>query len=416
MSSMKRTTPLLIALLLSPCVGEAQIWNPFGKNKSKVEPASHQSPVTDASKLLKESGPWLIMATTFSGEGAQDQARDLAMELRQDHGLQAYVHHMTFDFTQGGETVGRGVDKFGAPIKMRYQSGAERREWAVLVGDFAAVDDSQAQKTLEVIKTLQPAALNPDEDGATSQNYAQIRRVQQAVLKRLGKEVSEGPMRTAFITRNPLLPEEYFVPKGVDNFVAKMNKGLDHSLLDAKGKYTVRVATFRGRGVLQGATTNKASGAKRKKSDDAPLAKAAENAHYLCEEMRKQGWDAYEFHDRQESYVAVGSFDSVTTAGGDPLPKVVEIIRTFGAAYDTPVTPLEKQRLPESSARAEQVKRTFNERFSSEVGQVATGLKPKYALVEVDGERAPRPVPFDVHPHVIETPKKTVSSGFAWRR
>ena len=406
----------LLALLLTVAVTEvqAQFWNPFGSKKNdRVEQASHQAPAQLDLTLAQESGPWLIMATTFSGEGAQDQARELAEELTVDHGMRAYVHQMTFDFSSTGQPVGRGVDKFGAPIKMRYRSGNERKEWAVLVGDFPAVDDPRAQKKLEQIKHLQPVALSSD-SGQTAQNYANIRQMQQAVLKRLGKQIPEGPMRTAFISRNPLLPKEYFVPKGVDKFVAKMNKGLDHSLLDAKGRYTVKVATFRGRGLLQGASMAKSSTSNKRKKNEAPLVEAAENAHFLCEEMRKKGWDAYEFHDRQQSYVAVGSFEKVTDAAGKPLPEVVEVIRTFGAAYNTPPNPLERQRGVNKSQRAEQVKQTFNELFSSEIGQVASGLNPKYANVTIDKDL--RPVTFDIHPHVIEKPTKNVSSGFAWRK
>ena len=418
MSPLKRTLThlLLIPLLSLTSETSGQFWNPFGsKPKDHVEQANHQALAALDFSLAQESGPWLIVATTFSGEGAQDQARELAEELTLDHGLQTYVHQMTFDFSSTGEPIGRGVDKFGAPVKMRYRSGNERREWAVLVGDFPTVDDTVAQKTLDRIKHLQPAALAVGANGETTQNYANIRRMQQTVLKHLGKEIPEGPMRTAFISRNPLLPKEYFVPKGVDKFVAKMNKGIDHSLLDAEGKYTIKVATFRGRGVLQGAATAKSSSARRRKKDDAPLVKAAENAHFLCQAMRKQGWDAYEFHDRQESYVAVGSFESVTTPSGEPLPEVVEIIRTFGAAYNTPSTPLDRRRgAVGESPRAEQVKQTFNELFSSEVGQVASGLHPKYANVQIDDEW--RPVPFDVHPHVVEKPQKSISSGFAWRK
>ena len=42
-----------------------------------------------------------------------------------------------------------------------------------------------------------------------------------------------GPLAHAFITRNPLLPEDYFTPKnGVDELVLKINKNVPHSLLD----------------------------------------------------------------------------------------------------------------------------------------------------------------------------------------
>src|SRR5206468_5623771 len=56
----------------------------------------------------------------------------------------------------------------------------------------------------------------------------------------------KGPMGSAFVTRNPLLPEELFVAKGLDPFVYEMNKDLPHSLLKCPGRYTVRVASFRG--------------------------------------------------------------------------------------------------------------------------------------------------------------------------
>ena len=59
-------------------------------------------------------------------------------------------------------------------------------------------------------------------------------------------ERAKGPMGAAFVTRNPLLPEELFVAKGIDPFVYEMNKDLPHSLLKCPGKYTVRIASFRG--------------------------------------------------------------------------------------------------------------------------------------------------------------------------
>ena len=425
---------LAAAVLATASPADAQLWNPFRSKKSepsRVRQASHQAAVATDLKLGQEAGPWLIMATTFSGEGAEEQARRLAGELRAEHGMSTYVHEVSFDFTGGEQVLGRGLDKYGEPVKMRYRSGESKREWAVLVGDFPAVDDTLAERTLQRIKSIYPASLIVGPDGTTSQNYATIRRRQQEALKQLGnKGVAEGPMRTAFVTRNPLLPKEYFVPKGVDKFVAKMNKGVEHSLLDAEGRYTVKVATFRGRGVFQGATMARSSAAKRgkKKQESDALVEAAENAHALCEAMRAQGWDAYEFHDRTESYVTVGSFDTIDRRGSDLGPEgisslgecrteIVEIFRTFGASFDTPITPLDRCRsAPINSARAERVKETFNQLFTSEVGQITPGVNPKYAQVAIEPGKPLRPVPFDVSPVVIEAPKKTVSGFFAWGR
>jgi hypothetical protein len=68
-------------------------------------------------------------------------------------------------------------------------------------------------------------------------------------------------------------------------------------------------------------------------SDD--LDKAAEKAHKLAYALREEGVEAYEFHDRHESIVTVGSFDSI----GQPLPDgktelhpgVLQIMQTYGA-------------------------------------------------------------------------------------
>ena len=135
-------------------------------------------------------------------------------------------------------------------MRRRFRRGNEVRELAVLVGDFTSIDDPQAQQTLERIKSLQPDALNVDAD-QTAQSMAEVRRWQEAVLEKLGKSQKRGPMGQAFFTRNPLLPREYFVPKGVDPFVAKMNAGVEHSLLECPGKFTIQVATFRGKTILQ---------------------------------------------------------------------------------------------------------------------------------------------------------------------
>ena len=39
-------------------------------------------PIADELALTQDSGPWLIVAASFSGNGAEKQAHDLADELR----------------------------------------------------------------------------------------------------------------------------------------------------------------------------------------------------------------------------------------------------------------------------------------------------------------------------------------------
>jgi hypothetical protein len=384
--------------------------------------AESQSGLGQKHGLTQNNGPWLIVVASFSGEGAQEQAQDLTNELRSRFRMAAYIHEM--NFKQGDDAPGRGLDEYGAPVRRRFQRGDKVRELAVLVGDFPSIDDPNAQKMLEHIKTLQPNALNVDAD-RSAQSMVKVRRLEDAVLAKLGKDRKRGPMGQAFFTRNPLLPREYFVPKGVDAFVAKMNAGVEHSLLDCPGKYTIRVATFRGKTILQASAkedqATKSFWNRRKADDNNPLVEAAENAHLLTKELRAHGWEAYEFPDRTESYVTIGSFDQVAQQLPDGRtladPAVEKIIKTFGAAYDTPADPLSGIGNDATNQQlVAQQQQQIKLQLSNQQGQVVPGLNPKHVKIlkgrgkNVSVERI---IPIDVHPQAIEAPKRSISSAYA---
>jgi hypothetical protein len=401
----------------------AQFWrnskpsekSPFGRGTGVDSAAGER-------RLTQENGPWMIVAASFSGEKAQEQAQALVDELRSNYRLAAYMHEMNFKFDD--ERPGRGLDEYGAPIRRRYQRGEVVHELAVLVGDFPSIDDPEAQRMLERIKTLEPEALNRDVR-ETAQSMAQVRKFEDALLEKLGKSRKRGPMAKAFLTRNPMLPREYLVPKGVDPFVAKMNDGVEHSLLDCAGNYTIRVATFRGKSILQ--TSAKLDGPSKsfwnrgKSDEESALVEAAENAHLLTRELRAHGWEAYEFHDRTESIVTIGSFEQVAQRLPDGRvlaePNVERIIKTFGAAYDTPADPLSgignddlNQRLVE--AQEQQVKM----QISGHEGQVVPGMNPKHVkILKGRGKnvKVERIIPMDICPQAIEVPRRSVSSAYA---
>jgi hypothetical protein len=138
-------------------------------------------------------------------------------------------------------------------------------------------------------------------------------------------------MGSAFATRNPLLPEEYFVAKGLDPFVVEMNKDLPYSLLNCKGRYTVRVATFRGVDTMDPTKFESLTQKPRRMSK---IDEAAEKASELCLVLRKKGVEAYEFHDRTESIVTIGSFDEVGQPRLDGKteinPAVLRIMKQYG--------------------------------------------------------------------------------------
>jgi len=331
----------------------------------------------DASKdyqLTEENGPWLIFACSFSGDGAEAQAHDLVLELRRRYKLPAYVHEMEFELD---DTDGRGLNRYGGPVRMRYRRGDEIREVAVLVGDYAAVDDPEAQRTLERIKHYRPDSLKLDESRPTTRTLAAWR-----LLTSLGEQGDErpGPMSKAFVTTNPLLPREFFAPGGVDPDVVEWNEPVKYSLLDCPGPYSVQVATFKGRVLIkQDKIAAIESGREEMKSS---LDEAADKAHRLTVALRMKGYEAYEFHDRKASIVCVGSFKSVGSPRQDGKteinPKIHWLMKKFGAQ---PVN----------------------------VPGRAPMMEPK-TLVGI---------PFDIQPLPVKVPKPSISSALnretAWR-
>ncbi len=324
--------------------------------------------------LTDNDGPWLILAASFAGDGARREAHDLVIELRKEFHLPAYLHSRRFDFT--GTVEGRGISANRTPKKMRYDKAGVFDEYAVLVGNFRSVDDPKLQKTLRQIKYARPTCLTGKK--ATTQRFAGLRHLHRMVNQD-EKKHRKGPMGTAFACPNPLLPPEYFAPKGIDSFVLKMNKGVENSLLQCKGKYSVRVATFRGNIVLDQRKVQEIEQGGRMKSR---LEEAAIRAHTLTKALRKQGVEAYEFHDRYESYVTVGSFDWVGRPRDDGKqemnPSIVRVIQRFA-----PV------RAPVGASR----------------GQMVAGLQPR----SLEG------IPFDVQPWPVEVPRRSIATDYAWQ-
>lgn len=132
--------------------------------------------------LAEKDGPWLVLATTFRGETARDDARKLARELRGRHALEAYTHEKAFDYTAPQRGVGLNPD--GTPKTMRYANARQVVEVAVLVGDFASADDPRGQKTLQKIKTLRPEAL-----GGSGAKHSLVSDFLQANRDTLGSNV-----------------------------------------------------------------------------------------------------------------------------------------------------------------------------------------------------------------------------------
>jgi hypothetical protein len=388
-----------IMLLLFACGVEAHAAQPMWRQfvpKKKV-PSALDGDYT----LSKENGPWLILAASFSGEGAEQQARDLVLELRKQYGLHSYYYGMTFQMEES--RPGRGLDVYGSKIRRRYQR-AQIREHAVLVGEFTSLEDPSAQKMLKRVKHLTPDSLATKEGESTSQSLAKVRKIQDYLREKVGSDTKKGLMGHAFLTRNPLLPKEFFVPQGIEEDIAKWNEGLDYTLMKSPGKYSIRVATFKGRTSLKGTNDELEKVRTRKATKDEPLVVAGKNAHLLTVALRQKGWEAYEFHGRHESYVSIGSFNEAQVSEDGRIAvshrDAQIIINTFGA--HTPNNVFNRPALADLQKEAER-KQQFNSLFSQGMGKVADGFHPKRFVG----------LPFDIQPQAVRVPRRSISSVYA---
>jgi hypothetical protein len=279
-----------------------------------------KEPIPEGALELKaEHGPWLILASTLSGDGALDQATALAQELRTELRLPTYIMQRQGDKQTLATRDRVKTDKYGNQrpyqLEIKYANGTAATTYAVLVGEFNSTDDPRIEDALNAVRTAQPKALLGEETAATADEVTPgdlVQRKRSLLWSRTdrGRAQKKGPMGAAFVARNPLLPDDFFQAPPIDKFVEELNreKFINYSLLDCPGRFTVRVASFRGKEV-----TDFGNGAQASKMDDTSnaLDKAAVKAHKMVESLRKKGVEAYEFHDKFGSYVMIGSFDSL---------------------------------------------------------------------------------------------------------
>jgi len=322
--------------------------------------------------LTDKDGPWLIFAASFAGEGAESEARQLVDELRGRYKLPAYIHSHEFDFSDSVQGIGINPDR--TPKRMRYDKSGVFEEYAVLVGDFNSIDDPDLQKTLKEVKYAQPSCLTKNV-AKTTRRFAGLRELNRRINGDQEKK-RKGPMGTAFATPNPMIPREFFAPKGVDSEVIKWNQGVKFSLLECPGKYTVRVATFRGNVVIDQEEVAEIEKGGEMKSR---LEEAADKANKVTTALRKQGIEAYEFHDRHESYVTVGSFESVGDALPDGRQEMNPDILVVMQRYAPSKTPL-----------------------VDNSGQQVAGIQPRV----IDG------IALDVQPWPVEVPRRSIAVDY----
>ncbi len=262
----------------------------------------------DASKgkkyeLGKQHGPWMIMVASLSepppesrieGPSKAEAANSLVLELRKK-GIPAYIYEQKEEI-QPLSTFKRG-DKV-----VRREVRAKDDRICVVAGNYGSADDRVAQKTLNWIKSFNPKEFS---DHAVFHSTP-------------GRP---GPLSAAFLTINPMLSAEEASQQKLDPLLMRLNAGRSDSLLANTGKYTLVVASFRGKSALISKPTDDEFEISRS------LDEAGHQAEVLCHALRQQkihhgrNFDAFVWHDRDRSLVCVGSFAN----DKDPLiPRMFE--------------------------------------------------------------------------------------------
>lgn len=315
---------LIVGLILSLIfAGPAEAAKPFGfatgffKKKETVEADPNKEYV-----LNELNGPWMICVMTFSGENAKNRAMELTYELRKRYKIEAFIYEKVFDHTKGVD-VFEEMRQTQSRKKVSIASGNVTRDWAVLVGDFQRYDDKDINEMLTRIKSnaISPECLkrNPP-DSSLAASVGESVKMER---KKLRKEVqnNDAPLATAMKTTNPLLPPEYFTQNKqyLDDFIVKINTGSDapYSLLQCRGKYSIMVAQFKGSIYIKPEEVEAIEAGKKNVKNK--LQEGTEKAEKLCEALRKEGWTAFTFHDRNSSIVTIGEFNYL----GEQLPNGV---------------------------------------------------------------------------------------------
>lgn len=310
-------------------IGAAQNQSVAPGNTLQNSPAKNGE-IRSEYRLTTSNGPWLIVAASFAGAKAQDDAQGLAAELHTRHQLKVYVHHMTFVHQMDKKAAGRA----------KFLKNPRSDEWAVLVGDFPELNHPQLEKTLKTLKILQPESLDVRAGRGTSQMYRDW-RLMFAPEERVEKE--DYPMTRAMAITNPLLPAEFFTRGGtIDEFIVKLNSRVQYCLLDNPGQYTVRIGTFTGKTIVDQQQIKDYLAGKKifPKEDISDLEKAALAATTLCAVLRQKGYEAYIFHDRYESIVTIGAFDvvAIPMANGSLIerPEIADIREKCTGKFSSP--------------------------------------------------------------------------------
>lgn len=271
-------------------------------------------------RITKQHGPWMIMVVSLT-ETPQDRRRpgispaeaadQLVYALRKRN-IPAYAFRLS---DHPGNRLAMSSPG-GNSENFRYR--AARDSICVLAGNYSKSKSTVAKRTLKYIKSLEMARLNLDweYDSVFYSTPGQPR-----------------PFSGAFLTYNPLFTPQEIESQKRDTLLLRMNAAGDYSIINNSGRYTLVVASFKGRSLMQVGRSSQRGRAEEFKISGT-LNDAALRAWKVTEMLREgifdgrqkgRTFEAWCFHDRYKSMVTVGSFD------GPHDPRIAQLVGIFKA-------------------------------------------------------------------------------------
>jgi len=318
---------LLLAVglvMLNAGVSSAQdyIRSVFGLGK-KAPPKS-ESPITKDGAvtqvppeymLTPNNGPCHIFVASYVGEKGVEYALRLASELRNTHGLEAYVHNYREkeDFLRPAPKQLDEMRKqfMGSAPRFPHFKNPPQDNWVVVVGNFASIENDRAfDATMKKLKKL------------NRESFSQP----VAVELRWGTDANrKDPNELVGLrgTANPLRPrEEKLTDAQLKSLklIKEMNDPEPFSVYQLKSPYTLCVFKFSAPTGIAKKEKKSLFGAEKQAKG---LATAADNARIFCKAMREMGYEAYIFHSDIASVVCVNGYQ------GRNDPKWIEDYKKF---------------------------------------------------------------------------------------
>jgi hypothetical protein len=258
-------------------------------------------------QVTPEAGVWMICAASYVGETAPKMAHDLALELRRDHDLPAFVYNrgaeerrkIQEDLDSKRRRQEELLRQQGLQLDQSLRASHIRVEdqCAVLIGGFKDLD--AAHNALEKIKKLpNPKSVPVDEIilGKTDSNKIEKQKV--------------NIYRACFVTRNPSVPQEKVDRSPDPATLKRLNSDESYSLFKCKQPWTLAVKEFYGGVAIQPASApptllEKLLGNKSEEH----MSAVGKQAHEVAKVLRDSlGFEAYVLHTTTSSVVTVGAF------------------------------------------------------------------------------------------------------------